>query len=154
MNYWKVIFATAVIFGAGVFTGGLLVNMVRQSPNHAAAHHPAPNPGNGNNGNANSNTNRLPEVLSKPFLPKLDDELHLSPDQQTNIFKIIVNARVQTRKVMQDARTDIRNVLTTNQQVRFDELLRPPARRNGGTNAVESLMWTNSPAVQPAGTNQ
>ena len=29
MNNWKVIFATAVIFGAGVITGGLLVNYVQ-----------------------------------------------------------------------------------------------------------------------------
>ena len=37
MNNWKVIFATAVIFGAGVVTGGLLVNYVTYS-------HPKNNP--------------------------------------------------------------------------------------------------------------
>ena len=35
MNSWKVILATVVIFGAGVMTGGLLVNYVDHS------HHPA-----------------------------------------------------------------------------------------------------------------
>ena len=160
MNYWKVIFATAVIFGAGVFTGGLLVNMVRQTPSHGAAHHPAspsPNPGNGaNNGgnNANTNTNapRLPEVFSKPFLPKLDDQLHLSPEQYTNIEKIIINAQAQTRKVMQDTRGAIRGELTKEQQAIYDQLMKRPTKRNA-TNALENLMWTNPPAGAPAATN-
>ena len=39
MNNWKVIFATVVIFGAGVITGGLLVNYVNYSHGRPA-HHP------------------------------------------------------------------------------------------------------------------
>lgn len=158
MNYWKVIFATAVIFGAGVFTGGLLVNMVHQTPGHSAAHHPAaaaPNSGTNSNANTNAVVVRLPEVLSKPFLPKLDDALHLSSEQHTNIEKIIVNAQAQTRKVMQDTRMQIRGELTPEQRAIYDQLMKRPGsvRRNGGTNALESLMWTNPPAgALPAAT--
>jgi hypothetical protein len=161
VNYWKVIFATAVIFGAGVFTGGLLVNMVRQSSSHTASHHPSPpstSPGNGGNpsNNANPGAPRLPEVLGKAFLPKLDDQLHLSSEQYTNIEKIITNARVQTRELMLETRQQIRGVLTPDQRTRYDELMKPPgaARRNGATNAVESLMWTNPPTTAaPGATN-
>ena len=32
MNSWKIILATVVIFGAGVLTGGLLVNCVHCKP--------------------------------------------------------------------------------------------------------------------------
>ena len=169
MNYWKVIFATAVIFGAGVFTGGLLVNMVRQTPSHSgAAHHPsgpAPNPGNGaTNGSNNANSNtppRLPEVFSKPFLPKLDDQLHLSSEQYTNIEKIIVNAQAATRKVMQDTRAAIRAELTPEQKAIYDQLMKRPGsagkRISATTNALENLMWTNPnppTVVAPAATNR
>jgi hypothetical protein len=161
VNYWKVIFATAVIFGAGVFTGGLLVNMVRQSSSHAASHHPSPpstSPGNGGSpsNNTNSSGSRLPGMLGKGFLPKLDDQVHLSSGQYTNIEKIIANAQVQTRKLMQDTRQQISAELTPDQRGRYDELMKPPGgpRRNGGTNAVESLMWTNPPATPvPGATN-
>lgn len=153
MNYWKVIFATAVIFGAGVFTGGLLVHMVLKTPGHGAVHHPAsPSPGSNNVANA-GNTNpavvRLPEVLSKPFLPKLDDQLHLSSLQHSNIEKIIINAQAQTRKVMQDTRTQIREELTPEQRTTYDLLMKRPGggKRNIVTNALENLMWTNPPAV-------
>lgn len=154
MNYWKVIFATAVIFGAGVFTGGLLVNMVRQTPNHPAAHHPAsppPNPANvANNGSTNTNPNapRLPEVFSKPFLPKLDDQLHLSSEQYTNIEKIIANAQAETRKVMQDTKGLIRGELTQEQKAIYDQLMKRPSKH--ATNALENLMWTNPPAAVTA----
>ena len=32
MNSWKIILAAVVIFGAGVITGGLLVNHVKNKP--------------------------------------------------------------------------------------------------------------------------
>ena len=149
MNYWKVIFATAVIFGAGVFTGGLLVNFVHQSYVHTASHHPSP-PSSTNSAATNPAAPRLPEVLSKPFLPKLDDQLHLSSEQHKNIEKIIADAQTQTRKLMQDTRTQIRTELTPDQRTTFDLLMKRPAGKRTGTNAVESVVSSNSVMTVPA----
>jgi hypothetical protein len=150
VNYWKVIFATAVIFGAGVFTGGLLVNFVHQSYVHAASHHPSP-PSVTNSVAVNPAAPRLPEVLSKPFLPKLDDQLHLSPEQHKNIEKIIADTQTQTRKLIQDTRQQIRAELTPDQRTQFDLLMkRPGGKRMGGTNAVESMVSSNLVPVAPA----
>jgi hypothetical protein len=157
VNYWKVIFATAVIFGAGVFTGGLLVNLLREGSSPVADQHVSP-PTNSLVSVASPATNatpsvpRLPEVLSKPFLPKLDDQLHLSSEQHSNIEKIISNAQAQTRKLMQDTRGQIRDALTPDQRTRYDQLMKRPGStkaRNATTNAVDNLMWTNAPAVVP-----
>lgn len=132
MNNWKVIFATAVIFGAGVITGGLLVNYANNS-RPKAVHKPAaearaaatnqvahpPEPA----------KPRPPEILSKAFLQRLDDELRLAPDQHSAIQKIIGDGQNQMRKVIQDSRLEIREVLTPEQRKQFDELMKRPFRR-------------------------
>jgi Spy/CpxP family protein refolding chaperone len=153
VNNWKVIFATVVIFGAGVITGGLLVNYVQHSypktPHRPAAAaearpsvtNPAPHP-------ADAAKPRLPEILSKQFLQRLDEELHLAPEQHEAIQKIIGDGQNQMRKVIQDARLEIREVLTPEQRRGFDELVkRPPRRPVSGTNAAPLLpAVTNAPA--------
>jgi len=157
VNNWKVIFATAVIFGAGVITGGLLVNYVQHSrPKIAHANKPFPTA-------AAPATNapvrplengklRPPEILSKQFLLQLDATLHLNADQREAIQKIIGEGQNGIRKVMQDARLEIREVLAPAQQAQFDELVKRPFRRPiYGTNAtVNPSVATNA---IPAGTN-
>ena len=125
MNNWKVIFATVVIFGTGVITGGLLVNYVRHS-HPKGAHKPvaevrAPatnqvvHP-------PEAAKPRPPEILSRQFLQRLDEELRLTPDQHEAIQKIIGEGQNQMRKVLQDSRLEIREVLTLEQRKQFDEL--------------------------------
>ena len=112
MNNWAVIFATAVIFGAGVVTGGLLVNHVEHSrPRNI--HHPAAAT---NSVNSVAQTNnpsqprppRLPEILSKDFVEKLADSLQLAPEQRAAIEKIIADGQAQMRKAVQAVRQDAR----------------------------------------------
>lgn len=170
MNYWKVILATVVIFGAGVVTGGLLVNFV----NHyhpKAAHRPA-----GSSGSRLQATNppphladlpklRSPEIFNEGFLRQLDGVLKLTPEQLEKIKKIIAdgqeqnhcvwtNCTAQMRKVMQDARREIREQLTPAQQRQFEDLLkqfRAPRRPQNATNAppakVAPMVVTNTTAI-------
>jgi Spy/CpxP family protein refolding chaperone len=151
VNNWKVIFATVVIFGAGVITGGLLVNYVQHS-RPKAAHRPVaaearPAATNQMVRLADAVKARPPEVLSKQFLQRLDENLHLAPDQHDAIQKIIGDGQNQMRKVLQDARLEIREILTPEQQTQFDELIKRPFRRPiFGTNAPAA---TNLPAVGP-----
>src|SRR6516164_1708077 len=72
---------------------------------------------------------RLPEILNKQFLQRLDEELHLTQDQREAIQKIITEGQNQMRKTMMDARLEIREQLTPEQRSQFDELVKRPIRR-------------------------
>jgi len=150
VNNWKVIFATVVIFGAGVITGGLLVQYAQHSRPKAARHpaamaevHPAPT--NQWLRQADAPKPRLPEVLSKQFLQRLDEELHLATNQHEVIQKVIGDGQNQMRKVIQDARLEIREVLTPEQRKEFDELVKRPFHK--------PIFGTNAPAALPGATN-
>lgn len=170
MNYWKVILATVVIFGAGVVTGGLLVNYVNHS--HAPAVHrtvivPPPHPPATNAAPrlADLAKNRPPEIFNDGFIKQLDNVLELEPEQLDTIKKIIAdgqeqnhaiwtNSAAQMRKVMQDARRQIREQLTPEQQKQFEDLLkqfRVPRRPQNSTNApppkAAPLVTTNAMAI-------
>ena len=146
MNYWKVILATVVIFGAGVLTGGLLVNFVDHS-HPKNPHHSQANAG----GHATTNNAvpprwaeipppRLAEKLGKQFVQQLNDELQLTPEQRDKIEKLIAegqernreiwtNVAPKMRAVMQEVNQQIRAELTPDQLKVFEELLKHPARR-------------------------
>ena len=139
MNTWKVIFATVVIFGAGVLTGGLLVKYSVQTPSRPQ--HPQ--------------GNRVQPIsaggLRIEFLRRVERDLNLSPDQKEQIDKIFSASQERSKKLMepiqpkiheelQQTREQFRAVLNPEQKMRFDELLkqqqqqrqrdqhRPPAR--------------------------
>jgi Spy/CpxP family protein refolding chaperone len=146
VNFWKIILATVVIFGAGVMTGGLLVNSVKFT--HPANREPdLPMPRSG--------------MLTKSLTQQLDDKLHLTPDQRKAIEKIIADGRQrdrdlwklaspQFRLVMQDTLQKIREQLTPDQRKQFEELFkqsRAPRRPLSGTNAPPDLP---PPAALPA----
>lgn len=158
MNNWKVIFASLVIFGAGVVTGGLLVSHTHPSRSRSVHPHPvapaeAPAPVANPAGRPPENARlRPPEILSKQFLQRLTEELRLSPDQHDAIQKIIGERQNQMRKVVQDTRLEIREELRPDQQQQFDELVKRPVRRPPpGTNspppaaASPAAVSTNSP---------
>ncbi len=149
MNNWKVIFATVVIFGAGVLTGGLLVNYVQHSyvkPSRAKVE-----------GEttvlpvslADNSKLRPPEILSKQFLQQLDRNLSLKSDQREAVHKIIGEGQNQIRKAVQDAKLEIRDVLTPEQQRAFDDLIKRPFRKSlYSTNAEVPLPLDDSGAVE------
>jgi hypothetical protein len=159
VNFWKVILATIVIYGAGVMTGGLLVNQVDRPHPRNRTHPDTPAAA----GNSNSQTNvqglatskspRLPEMLNRQFLQQLDEELHLAPEQHEAIQKIMTDSQNLMRKTMTDARLEIREQLTPAQQKQFDELVKrsPPRRPPGATNAPPASPPAKAPATNAPG---
>jgi len=172
VNYWKVILATVVIFGAGVLTGGLLVNFVDHS-HQKNPHHSQTNAGaHATNNNATPPRwaelppPRLAEKLGKQFVQQLNDELLLTPEQREKIEKLIAegqernreiwtNVAPKMRAVMQDVNQQIRAELTPDQLKVFEEMLKhPPRRPQNLTNEivlppinVPARMPTNAPGV-------
>jgi uncharacterized membrane protein len=147
VNNWKVIFATVVIFGVGVVTGGLLMNYVQHShpkmirrPANLGEVRPAAT--NQLARSADLSKARLPDILNKQFLQRLDEELHLSAEQRAAIQKTIGDNQNQMRKVIQDARLEIRDILMPEQRQQFDQLVKRPVHKQ--------LFNTNSPAILPA----
>jgi hypothetical protein len=167
VNFWKVILATVVIFGAGVFTGGLLVNSV-QHPHSRNNRRPSANvetheqQSRATNNLANmSRPQRTPDILGTNFVQQLDDALQLAPDQLASIQKIIAdgqernhaiwtNNSAQMREVIQDVRHRVRETLTADQQKQFEALMKRQPRRQNSTNAPTSLLSvTNALPVAP-----
>jgi len=157
VNYWKVILATVVIFGAGVFTGGLMVDSVQYSHPRNNFRRPAANgearpsfeerelPARTNNLASLSRPPRPPEILSDNFVQQLDDKLRLATDQRAAIQKIIAdgqernrsiwtNNSAQIRAVVQDVRHRVREALNADQQKQFEDLMKRAPRRQGSTN--------------------
>ncbi|HTR43428.1 MAG TPA: hypothetical protein VMH87_17585 [Pseudomonadales bacterium] len=159
MNSWNVILATIVIFGAGVITGGLLV---QHTQHPAPAHHAmesGPKP--------LEQTNEMGEVpgplraqtLNKQFVGQLNDELQLSKEQREQIQKIIAQGQQNTHNlwklvgpqfqlIWRDTRQQIRGVLNAEQKKKFEALMKEQRRQS--TNAPAAIEPTNTP---PALTN-
>lgn len=155
MNSWKVILATIVIFGTGVFTGGLLVNQVKQ-PFHPRASFPL----------KPEQSDVLPpqlrpEVLNKQFVEQLSAKVDLTLQQSNQIQKIIAQGQQNSRDlwkavapsfqgIWHETRQEIRDVLTPEQRKKFETLMRQhPFKRQPSTNAPA----TNEPPVMPSATN-
>jgi len=156
VNNWRliptIVLATVLIFGAGVFSGGMLVDYVKQPRPRMVAKRPAPPSPPAENAATNAaKAIRPPEILSKDFLQRLDGELHLTKDQHDAVQKIINEGQNAMRKVVQDARLEIREVLTAEQRNDFDELVKRPFRRPiFPTNAPAALMMATNSSPAPA----
>ena len=170
MNSWKVVLATVVIFGAGVLTGGLLVNYVDlahgptgrfpfwggdshpqmgdQEPSHPGE---LPRP-------------RSPEIWRKEFIGHLDKALHLTPEQHAAISKIIAEGQEQNREIwtnvapklrseMEQVQQKIRAELTPEQRKRFEEMIRQfaPHRPPQGRPPEPPPATNNVPPPPPPG---
>ena len=136
MNTWKVILATVLIFGAGVVTGGLLV----QHSARFSARFPSQRPPH----NASAGRTNAPSFIGgnkHELLRRVQRELDLSPEQHERVDKIIVASQERTRKLMepvtpqmrlelQQTKEEIRAILTPAQAARFDELMKPRRRPN------------------------
>ena len=156
MNEWKVIFATVLIFGTGVIVGGLLVNYAdithfktaQISPPQSDVTNYIPQVvSNSLAKSTNAPRARLPEILTKKFVDRLEKELQLTLEQRADIEKIIADGQENAAKVFLDARQKIREKLTDPQKKQFDNLFRQPhpyKRVNPSTNAPTNLP-TNAP---------
>ncbi len=157
MNTWKVIFATLVIFIAGLVTGVLVVRngaLYLASPPAPTAVATRPFPPGSAGG------------VRIEFLRRAERELNLTLDQRDQIDKIISASQERTRKLMEPVQPQISEelqqtkeqflaVLTAEQRARFEELLkqqrlqhlREPHRPN--TRPPDSSSLPN-PTGQPA----
>ena len=169
MNFWKVILATVVIFGAGVFTGGLLVDHVDRA-HQRNPHHPPVTAG--EHAQTNSPVQpgppdfpmpRMAKEMGKQFVQQLNKTLKLTPAQHEKIEKIIAagqdrnheiwtNTAPKIWAVMQEVNQQIRAELTPEQLKPFEELLKhPPRRPQSGTNAPPGFsppeLPTNAPGI-------
>jgi Spy/CpxP family protein refolding chaperone len=160
VNYWRVILATAVIFGAGVLTGGLLVDHVAHShpknPHRAQATSPA-RPATNAAAPAPQDfpMPRMAREMGKEFVQQLNEKLQLTPDQRLKIEKIIAagqnqnheiwtNVTPKLRAVMQEVNQQIRAELTPGQLAPFEDLVKRPVRRGSSTNAAPVLRPTTN----------
>jgi Spy/CpxP family protein refolding chaperone len=115
-----------VIFGTGVVTGGLVV--------HHVGHIRSVRPLHG--GNAGRQARPLsPGGLRLDLLRHMQQELNLTPAQRERIDKIIRQGQEHTREITEPVRPQLeaevekvmqafRDVLTPEQQARFDQLLK------------------------------
>jgi len=146
VNDWKVIptivLSTVLIFGAGVFAGGMLVDYVKQAHPRMALKRPnAPVPSNPSSTNGVVPAARPPQILNKEFLPQLEAKITLTKEQHEAIQKIISDNQNLMRKVVQDTRLEMREVLTPGQKEQFDEIMKRPFHK--------PLFGTNAPPAAP-----
>jgi len=155
VNTWKVILATMVIFGAGVVTGGLLVKHT-SSPSHPprqATSRPMPP--------------MSPSGLKMEVLRRVERELDLTPEQRAQVDRVISASQERTKKLMepiapqiraelQETKEAVRAVLTPEQRIRFDELLkqqqRPHDQKHPGGHTNEKAIpttFSNAPSPSP-----
>ena len=118
-----------VIFGTGVVTGGLLVR------SSLGSRVPRPHV----SGPARPLQAISAGGMKLEFLRRAERELNLTPEQRERIDKIISVSQERTRKIMEpvtpklredmkQTKEEFRAVLTQEQQVRFDELLKQQQR--------------------------
>ena len=167
MNSWKVILATVVIFGAGVLTGGFLVNCIdrQHGPNGRFflwKEKANANPNDRGQHNGNLPRPRSPETWRKEFIAHLDKNLKLTPQQHAAISKIIAEGQERNREIwtniapklreeMEQVHQRIRAELTPEQQKKFEKMVRqfgphhPPRPR-------PALPTNNAPLPSEGGT--
>jgi hypothetical protein len=178
VNAWKVIVSTLVIFIAGVLTGGLLVtnSFKVEEALHQKQPHPikqanglnASNSLLGPNGPLNNNPNAAAnpwQLRTRELVRRMERELDLTPVQNQQIETIIVAGQErmkilwkpiapQMNHEMQFVNSQIREVLTADQQKKFDEIAktRPQGARRGMTNSPGNAP-TNSVVTNSSPTN-
>jgi Spy/CpxP family protein refolding chaperone len=145
---WQVIFATLVIFIAGIVTGAMVTRraIVQERPK----------------GPRSAETVGKHWNIQRPeFFSRLKVELKLEPDQAAKIETILKQSHQRTEPLwdlinpllqeeLGKVRTEIKAVLAPEQQKKFDELLKPRAPREkagskGGAKADGARSQTSDP---------
>jgi Spy/CpxP family protein refolding chaperone len=126
---WKVIFATLVIFCAGLVVGGLVVKQISAASPAAAR--------------PSSATSAVPgQFHLQALLKRMDRELALTPEQDAQIKQIISASQERSRELWKpvsqamstetaSACEQIRAVLTPDQQEKFNALSKSRGDRGG-----------------------
>ncbi|MGH7967448.1 MAG: Spy/CpxP family protein refolding chaperone, partial [Limisphaerales bacterium] len=119
VNTWKVILATLVLFGAGVITGGLLVQHALQPRSARPLHSPGV-------------SRQSAWGMRYEFLRRMGRDLDLTPEQREKIDAILKESQEKTRKALheqfQETKAAFREVLTPEQREKFEELIKHPQR--------------------------
>jgi len=131
VNFWKIAFATLVIFGCGL-TSGVLLTHRHQSNAVAPSLNSAADPG-----------PSIPgfQLQRVEFLRRMEKHLELTPEQRDRIEKIMHQSQerskplldqiaAQKREELKTVREEIRAELTSEQKKKFETLLkaRPPRK--------------------------
>jgi hypothetical protein len=145
VRIWKVILATLVIFGAGVITGGLVIQNVQRlnQPTHVNGAPAGSGQTPANFGLWPRQATNLPSsglaewhIRRTNFIHQVDRELGLSPEQRQRIEAILRDSQRRTKEIsdriapeirdeVKEARTRIHRELNPAQQQRFEEMFRP-----------------------------
>jgi Spy/CpxP family protein refolding chaperone len=137
VNTWKVIFVAALIFGSGMVTGAIVARRAQKTALPSTV--------------SLAETNRPPH-MGKPdqsrrfdFLRRAQHELDLTPEQKDQVELIVREGQEEMRAMWEEfsprmqahlkkTRDRIAEVLTPEQEQRFEELLkqrRPPKPSEG-----------------------
>jgi hypothetical protein len=140
VSIWKVIFATLVIFGAGVITGVLGYNrfyppaMVSvQGPEASVPQSPINPWPHVTKGPQGTNS---PVKVRNDFLTRFGKQLELTPEQSGRIEQILSDSQKRTKEIsdgiapflreeVRHTRELIRTELTPEQSRKYDEMVRP-----------------------------
>jgi len=139
VSIWKVIFATLVIFGAGVITGVLGYNRVNQTnmvstvPESAAQTQSPLNTWHPPKQEQGTNS---PAKVKNDFLGRFGKQLELTTEQSVRIEQIIADSQKRTKEIsdgiapllreeVRHTRELIRNELTADQSRKYDDMVRP-----------------------------
>ncbi len=139
MNNWKIIFATVVIFGAGIVAGALLVEQLNQNKGK----HPRQDVGMVISTNGPSVRRDLSPGMEQrriDFMRNVSSNLNLSTEQREHVDDILHEGQERIKKIwepyaakmreeMNDVREKIHAELTPDQKKRFDELMKRPSRK-------------------------
>lgn len=151
---WKIVLATLVIFAAGVITGGMVVRRA-MAPTVARYHKVWEN-------------SRTQWLIQRPeFFQRMKVELNLTPEQIDKVEIQIRQSHLRTEPLWElinpllqeefnRVKQDIRKELTPEQQVKFEELMKPRApRREGDTGKSKGHPpgKGNRPPGNPANSN-
>ncbi len=140
-----------VIFGAGVITGGILARQWGAAPLNRSLR-PA---------NTRVSPPVTPGLMRLEFLRRAQRELELTAAQREQVDKILKESQERTRQLMQPVMPDlraelkqtkdaIREVLTPEQRVRFDDLLKRQQRPHDQRRPTPNR---ERPAAEAAPTN-
>jgi hypothetical protein len=159
VNIWKIVSATLVIFIAGIVTGVVLVRLGERGsrpwarPNREAITRPAAGPAHTNlppqqfaNRPNNPGAGNNPAPLNREFVPLLERELRLTPEQREQIQKVVklsqerirearLRIEPEVRAEMQKAQEAIRSLLTPAQQEQYQQLMKRQLQRRNESGA-------------------
>lgn len=152
MNVWKIVCATLVIFIAGIVTGVVLVRLGERGPRpwnrppreainppHVPTNPPPANLVRPNNPAGNNPGNIAP--MNREFVPLLERQLRLTPNQRDEVERIMKTTQEHIRDLrqgiepdirreMQKAQEQIRGVLSTEQRELYQRLMKRQQKRD------------------------